>query len=158
MIYLDTNIFYNAYCPVEDAEISDWILNQLSTTNKGITSEWTIVEFFRALKKQVNLGTIEEQDAELIVDYFLSEIGEMNQKNELILVPVSKQLIMSTRKEIFNNNLYGADALHLITAMSKSVKAFITYDSDFKGNLKNIPLLNPNDPEFKQKYVQFIRA
>ena len=72
MFYIDTNVFYNAYCPVDDAETSDWFLNQLSTTNKGITSEWTNTEFFRALKKQVNLRTIEEQDAELIVDYFLT--------------------------------------------------------------------------------------
>ena len=82
----------------------------------------------------------------------------MIQKCELTLVPISKQLIMSTRKEIFRSNLYGADALHLVTAISKSAKAFITYDTDFKGNLRDIPILHPNDPEFRKKFGKFTQG
>ncbi len=78
----------------------------------------------------------------------------MSQKNELILVPISKSLVMDTRKEIFERNLYGSDALHVVTAINNSAKAFITYDSDFKGNLGNIPLLYPTDPKFRRKYEE----
>jgi len=51
-IYIDTNVFYNAYCPNEERFAADWLLKQLIPEFPGITSEWTIAEMFRALKKQ----------------------------------------------------------------------------------------------------------
>ena len=76
-VYLDTNVFYNAYCPVENNAIADWVLSRLTPNLQGVTCEWTILEMFRALKKQVNLENIEEKAAKLALDFFLSELGEM---------------------------------------------------------------------------------
>ena len=148
-IYLDTNVFYHAYCPVEDCEVADWILTQLSSDLQGVTSEWTLIEIFRALKKQVNLEKISEKDAKLAVDFFLTEIGEMSQKQTIHVVPITRQAIMASRYQIFQKNLYAADALHSVIAISRNVKAFITFDSDFKGDLNTIRLLNPREESFK---------
>lgn len=147
-IYIDTNVFYNAYCPIEDRFASDWLLKQISSEFPGITSEWTIAEMFRAFKKQVNLERIEEHVARIAVDLFLSEIGEYSQKNKLILIPPKFSLIMASRPLIFNQNLYAADAIHAITATKMKVDAFITFDSDF-AKLVNIPILNPAHDDFQ---------
>ncbi len=147
-IYLDTNIFYNAYSPIEDRFTADWLLNQLSSDFPGVTSEWTIVEMFRALKKQVNLNKIENNDAQVVIDLFLSDIGEDTQKKKLFIIPVKKSYIMAARPFIFNENLYAADAVHTITALQAKVDAFITYDGDFK-KLKKIPIINPKKDDFK---------
>ena len=147
-IYIDTNVFYNAYCPIEDRIASDWLLKQISSEFPGITSEWTIAEMFRAFKKQVNLERIEEHVARIAVDLFLSEIGEYSQKNKLILIPPKFSLIMASRPLIFNQNLYAADAIHAITATQMKVDAFITFDSDF-AKLENIPILNPAHDDFQ---------
>ncbi len=97
-LYLDTNVFYHAYCPIEDQERADRLLKQLSKEFQGVTCEWMIIEMFRALKKQANLGTIEEKDAKLVVKFFLSEIGEMSQKKKIILVPVTLAALMAAKK------------------------------------------------------------
>ncbi|MFX1286058.1 MAG: type II toxin-antitoxin system VapC family toxin [Promethearchaeota archaeon] len=153
-VYLDTNIFYNAYCPVENNALADWLLNQLTPNFQGITCEWTILEMFRALKKQANLGKIEEKAAKLALDFFLSELGEMVEEKVLKIIPVTRSAIMASRKQIFDHNLYAADALHAAIALASQVKSFITFDSDFRGNLEIIPILNPVDPEFKEKIIK----
>ena len=155
-IYIDANVFYNAYCPIEDRITADWLLKQISTEFPGITSEWTIAEIFRAFKKQVNLDRIEAYDAEIAIDLFLSEIGENSQKNKLILIPAKYSLIMASRPLIFTQNLYAADAIHAITAIQTKVDAFITYDSDF-AELKNIPILNPSQENF-QNSISLIKT
>ena len=151
-VYLDTNIFYNAYCPVESNALADWVLNQLTPKLQGITCEWTILEMFRALKKQVNLGTIGEQAAKVALDFFLSELGELSEEKKLKIVPVTRSAIMASRKQIFEQNLYAADALHATTALASQTQLFITFDSDFRGNLESIPILNPADSDFKDKF------
>ena len=155
-IYLDTNIFYNAYCPVENNEVADWILSQLDLQNQGITSEWTILEMFRALKKQVNLKTIAEKDAKTVIDFFLSEMGEMSDTDHLQILPITRSMIISSRKHIFTHNLYAADALHTTVAISAQVDCFLTFDGDFKLDLGNIKILNPVDPEFKAKFKRYL--
>ncbi len=152
-IYIDTNVFYNAYCPIKERFTADWLLKQISSEFPGITSEWTIAEIFRAFKKQVNLERIEEHDAEITVNLFLSEIGEYSQKNKLILIPAKYSLIMASRPMIFTQNLYAADAIHAITAIQMKVDAFITYDSHF-AKLKNIPILNPSVDNFQNSITQ----
>ena len=153
-IYLDTNVFYLAYCPIEDCDVADWILTQLTSEFQGVTSEWTLIELFRALKKQVNLGKILEKDAKLTIDFFLTEIGEMSQKQTIQLVPITRQAIMTSRRQIFQKNLYVADALHAVIAIIMNVKAFITFDGDFKGDLNTVRLLNPSEKSFKNTLLE----
>ncbi|MHA1293024.1 MAG: type II toxin-antitoxin system VapC family toxin [Promethearchaeota archaeon] len=149
-IYLDTNVFYTAYCPIEDRIIADWLLSQLSPKFQGVTSEWTIAEIFRAFKKQVNLERIDDKDAQVAIDLFLSEIGECSQKGTLILAPVKMAYIMNARSMIFKRNLYAADAIHAVTAKKMNVDAFITFDKDFR-KFKSIPVLNPSADDFKER-------
>ncbi|WP_287588073.1 type II toxin-antitoxin system VapC family toxin [Candidatus Borrarchaeum sp.] len=153
-IYLDSNVFYNAYCPVENQKHADWLLNQLTENFYGVTCEWTILEMFRALKKQSNLGTISEKDANITLDFFLSDIGEMNQKKILTLVPVTKTAIMASRNQIFNRNLYAAEALHAVIAINSNADIFVTYDSDFRGILGTIPVINPDHESFTEKILE----
>ena len=153
--YLDTNIFYHAYCPVENGAIIDWLFENLSPKFQGITSEWAIIEMFRALKKQANLGIIEEKDANLALDFFLVEIGQMVQDEKIILKPVSFKSIILARELIFTYNLYAADAIHGTTAIQSNVNAFISTDSDFKYDLGSIPIINPLETNFKEKIKNF---
>ena len=146
-VYLDTNIFYNAYCPVENNALADWLLNQLTPKFQGITCEWTILEMFRALKKQVNLGKIEEKDAKIALDFFISELGEMTEEKVLKIIPVTRSAIMASRKQIFDHNLYAADALHTVTAQASQVKMF-------RGKLELIPIINPLEPDFKERIIE----
>ncbi|MGC9778422.1 MAG: type II toxin-antitoxin system VapC family toxin [Candidatus Heimdallarchaeota archaeon] len=155
-LYLDTNVFYHAYCPAENSSVVDWLFNELRPKFQAITSEWCLIEIFRAFKKQVNLGSIDEKDAQIALDYFLSDVGEMTKQKLLKLVPVTNALIVASRDVIFKYNLYAADALHSITALKSSVKAFITFDSDFKTNLGPIPILNPSLHDFKAKINDLI--
>lgn len=148
-VYLDTNVFYNAYCPVENNEISDWILSQLNPNIQGITSEWTLLEMFRALKKQVNLRKIEENDAKTALDFFLSDLGGMVDTKVIKIIPITRAMIIRSRKHIFEYNLYAADALHATVAILSQVNYFLTFDRDFKVNLETIPILNPKDPKLK---------
>lgn len=154
-IYLDTNVFYNAYCPIEDRFAADWILKQISREFPAITSEWTIAEMFRAFKKQANLDRLEDKDAQIALDLFLSEIGEYSQKQKLILIPVKMANIMVSRTFIFTKNIYAADAIHAVTAIEQKAEAFITFDSHFI-KLREIPILNPSDDDFQKRIEQLI--
>ncbi|NHJ85802.1 MAG: type II toxin-antitoxin system VapC family toxin [Asgard group archaeon] len=153
-LYLDTNVFYNAYCPIEDASLVDWLFDQLHPDFPAITSEWCLIEIFRAFKKQMNLGAITKKDAEIALDYFLSDIGEMVKNKTLLLVPVTQALIIASRDLIFTCNLYAADALHATTALKLESRAFITFDSDFNVPLGNIPILNPSITNFKSEIAK----
>lgn len=153
-VYIDTNVFYNAFCPVENDKLADWLLNQLNPNLQGVSSEWTILEMFRALKKQVNLKKIEVKDAKVTLDFFLSEIGEMTQTRSLQLVPVSRITIILSRNQIFENNLYAADALHATVAIQEGVNNFITFDRDFPGKLDLIPIINPLEEGFQKKILK----
>ena len=157
-VYLDTNIFYNAYCPVENNILADWLLDQLTPRLQGVTCEWTILEMFRALKKQVNLEKIEEKAAKIALDFFLSELGEMTEEKKLKIIPVTRSAIMASRKQIFDYNLYAADALHATIALASQAELFITFDNDFRGYLETIPILNPIDPKFKEKVITLHEA
>ncbi len=153
--YLDTNIFYHAYCPTEANEDVDWLLEQLNPSFQGITSEWTIAEMFRAMKKQVNLDIIEETDAQLVIDFFLTELGEMIANQQLQVMPVTMEVIMMARKFIFSMNLYAADAVHLATAIKNETRCFITLDGDFPVR-SDILLLNPMNGSFRSQFVQLM--
>ena len=155
VVYLDTNIFYNAYCPVEDSAMADWILEQLTATSPGITCEWTLAEIFRAFKKQVNLGVIEEEQAQNALDYLIADLEELVQTKTLRLIPVTYGVIMATRTMIFTKNLYAADAVHAIIALNANAESFITYDKDFKGDLGGIPILNPGTDNFQESFLQY---
>ncbi len=152
-IYLDTNVFYSAYCPIDDRFVADWLLNQTSSKFPAITSEWTIAEMFRGLKKQVNLDRIEEADAQVALNLFLSDIWKYVHEKRLFLIPVKISFIMAARPFIFDRNLYAADAIHAVTAIQTNAEAFITFDSDFK-KFKEIPVLYPKEAKFKDKFNQ----
>lgn len=157
-VYLDTNIFYNAYCPVENNILADWLLDQLAPRFQGVTCEWTILEMFRALKKQINLEKIDEKAGKIALDFFLSELGEMSAEKQIKIIPVTRSAIMASREQIFNHNLYAADALHATIALASHVEFFITFDKDFRGNLETIPILNPIDPKFKEKVISLLEV
>jgi predicted nucleic acid-binding protein len=156
--YLDTNVFYHRFCPVDQAEITDWIFNQLTPENPGISSQWIIPEMFRALKKQVNLSKIDENDAQIAIDFFLSEIGLLSKKRILVLYPVEIQYLFATRDIIFKQNLYAADAVHIITAQFTNATSFITFDTDFSLKLNSIPILNPSSVTFKQEFTKIMNS
>jgi predicted nucleic acid-binding protein len=153
--YLDTNVYYHRFCPVEHADIADWIFEQFTPEKPGISSQWIIPEMFRALKKQVNLGKINEDDAQIALDFFLSEIGLLAKNKKLVFYSIEMQYLFATRDIIFNQNLYAADALHIITAQITNAFCYITFDSDFKQKFNSIPILNPPSPSFKHEFSQF---
>ncbi|MHA2250512.1 MAG: hypothetical protein ACXAD7_09120 [Candidatus Kariarchaeaceae archaeon] len=95
------------------------------------------------------MGTIETQEASLALDFFLAEIGENIQKKKIILKPIMRDNLISSRKLIFEQNLYAADALHANHAIVSGVLGFVTFDVDFKVNLNSIPILNPIDTSYK---------
>ncbi|MBD3192561.1 MAG: hypothetical protein GF308_18115 [Candidatus Heimdallarchaeota archaeon] len=82
-----------AYCPIEVAFFVDWLFSQLHLDFPAITSEWALIEMFRAFKKQVNLETIAEKDADIALDYFLSDVGEMVKNKIVNLILVTQGLI-----------------------------------------------------------------
>ncbi len=158
MIYLDTPIFYHAYCPFEDSKASDWILDELVADYSGIASEWVIIEMARAMKKQVNLNSLLEDAAATTLDFFLSEIFDMEKGGQLSLIPVSLADIIGARTHIFSSNLYGADALHWEVALKAQVKAFITFDSHFEeiSKKQGLYLGDPRDSNFQEKILQHL--
>lgn len=152
-IYLDTNVFYNAYSPVEESEICDWILEQLDTDFVGVTSEWTIIEMFRALKKQVNLEVIDEEEASIALTYFLAELGEFERNGKLITLPVTRKSIMGSRKLIFEKNIYSADALHLFQAIDNGVNCFLTFDNTLRSRITELSVINPMLENFREQII-----
>jgi predicted nucleic acid-binding protein len=151
VFYIDTSVFYHAYSPIEHAELADWVLDRISPSMPACTSEWTIVEMFRAFKKQVNLKKLVEEDAQKIIDHFLAEIHEWQQIKALFLIPVEFSNIIEARDIIFGNNLYAADAIHFLSAIKMKATAFLTFDKDFHADLKGIAIINQNTKDFQEK-------
>ena len=81
-----------------------------------------------------------------------AELGEMNESERIKILPISRSMIINSRKHVFDYNLYAADALHSTVAVLSQVNFFITFDGDFKVNLGDIPILNPNDPNFRELF------
>lgn len=155
MIYLDTSVFYHAYCPFEDSKSSDWILDELLVQYHGITSEWTIIEMFRALKKQVNLVRLTEDAATTTLDFFLSEIFDIAKRSQLELIPASLADIIAARAHIFSSNLSGADSLHWQVALASRAKVFVSFDSHFEDISKEHGLLlgDPKNAGLQEKLI-----
>ena len=147
-LYLDTNVFYNAYSPVEEQQDAELVFSELEARFYAITSEWTLSEMFRAFKKQVNLGALTDGDAETALDFVVADIGEMVQRRILKLIPITRKQILSTREIIFSQNLYSADALHAIVAAEAKADVFVTFDSDFEKKMIEMPVINPTSDHF----------
>lgn len=141
-MYLDTSVFFNAYFPTDESDKAEDILNLLSPSLQGITSEWMIVEMFRVINKQKNLENIDEELAQTISAFFLADIEQLQVENKLRLLPVQKSYIMQTERLIATYNLYAADAVHLATAMHASSQFFISFDSDFN-RISELKVINP---------------
>ena len=67
------------------------------------------------------------------------------------LIPVKIAFLMETREQIFSKNLYAADALHAITSVATQCVAFLTFDSDFKGDIQEIPIIKSLGEIFDKK-------
>ena len=65
------------------------------------------------------------------------------------IIPITRELIISSRQLIFKYNLYAADALHPMTTLKNQVSAFITFDSDFNAVNDHIPVINPKNSNIK---------
>lgn len=158
-LYFDTNVFYNAYVPTEKAnEIADWLFEQMTEQFPIKTSEWSIIEFFRALKKQENLNNLSSEDVNLISDFFIGDIVRMQQEKILHLIPVTIKLIIRSKRYIFSHNLYASDALHITTAIMNTVSAFVSFDADFNTMSNEIQILNPYASNFKARISKMKRS
>ena len=72
------------------------------------------------------------------------------------LIPVKIAFLMETREQIFSKNLYAADALYAITSVVTQCVAFLTFDSDFKGDIQEIPIINLQE-NFRQKITSLLQ-
>lgn len=105
--YLDTNIFYYRYCPIENSKCIDPIFEEIrqshlqKRTFQLISNEIILSEMFRALKKQVNLEVIDLDVAEVALDFFIADIEELIHDGDLVLMLSSKTYLMKTQKLIF---------------------------------------------------------
>lgn len=147
-LYFDTNLFYYRYCPSENSEIVDSILNQLTSDDIVLTCEIMIAEMFRAFKKQTNLGVIEKSDMEMAINFLLSDIKKLEQENKIQLIPVTMNTIMKSKDFITEQNLYAVDAIHAATAVIHQCDEFLTFDGDFKNIHIGIPIIHPEEKIF----------
>ena len=138
---------------LDESEICDWILEQLDSNFVGITSEWTIIEMFRAFKKQVNLGVIDEYEASTALTYFLAELGDYERNGKLITLPVTRKAIFGGKKLIFEKNIYSADALHLYQAIDNEVSCFLTFDNTLLSRITELNMINPLLENFKELII-----
>lgn len=81
-LYFDTNLFYYRYCPSENSEMIDNIVDRLTSDDIIVTCEIMIAEMFRAFKKQANLDVIEKSDMEMAVNFFLSDIKKLEREKK----------------------------------------------------------------------------
>ena len=52
-IYIDTNVFYNAYCPIEDRFAADWLLKQMDPEFPGINLNGQLQKCLELLKSKL---------------------------------------------------------------------------------------------------------
>lgn len=156
-IYLDATVFYQTYAPHENSRTEDWIMDDLIPEFGGLTSQWTLLEVARALKKQVNLELLLESDARKLMDVLLVDMLEMQSADILLLEPISLADIINSRQLIDELNLYAADALHYHTARSRKATVLVSHDAHLlRHSTQQLPILCPKTTNFETEITRLL--
>jgi len=134
MNYVDTSAFVKYYSKeeyergfvkvkklMEDAKAGNEIL---------ISSYFIVGESISAFDKWVRYKLITEEELGKAIKRFLADVKEMNDKETLILEPLTSSVITLCTELIVKHHISINDAIHLYTALSNKtqIKQFISSD------------------------------
>ena len=129
----------------------NWLFDQFTQKFPALTSDWTKLELFRAVKKQINLGAIPKDAFDKICEFIITDLRQLEAKKEVVFLRITRKQILLCANWIGKHNLYSADSLHFVQANEANAKYFVTFDRNFRGVDDSIPILNPQNDQFKAK-------
>jgi len=124
-VYLDTSAIVKRYVIEEGSSRVDALYREAHTGNIKIGfSVWNIGEVAVVLDKYEKRGVI--GDAREVFARFIGEMRLLTRLNQLSLVSLKYDVLISAIGYVFKHGIYIADAVQLASA--RGFDAFLTYD------------------------------
>jgi len=124
-VYLDTSAIVKRYVVEEGSANVDALYREAYRGRLKVGfSVWNIGEVAVVLDKYERRGVL--RDAKAVFEKFIGETRLLLRLNQLKLVPLSHNLLISAVGYVFKHGIYIADAVQLASA--RGFDAFLTYD------------------------------
>lgn len=124
-VYLDTSAIVKRYVTQEESNYIDEIYDRAYSGKLKIGFPiWNIGEVATILSKYEKKGIL--KDCKEVFEIFLGETRLLTKLEQLIIIPLSLEIIIKATSYIFKHKIYIADAIQLASAIE--FDGFITYD------------------------------
>ena len=116
--YLDTSAYLKEFSHETGSKTISRIF---SACERGevviVTSQWTLSESIAAVDRKCRRGEINPDERDTVIATILDKTVELVRKDNLVLVPVTSQLVQASWRVILERHLSADDSIHLLSAL-----------------------------------------
>ena len=128
-VYLDTSAYLKEFSQETGSETISRIF---SACERGkvvvVTSQWTLSESIAAVDRKCRRGEINPDERDTVIATILDKTMELVKKDNLVLVPVTSQLVQASWRVILERHVSADDSLHLLSALVTLSEIFVAAD------------------------------
>ena len=127
--YLDTSAYLKEFSQETGSETISRIF---AACERGevviVTSQWTLSESIAALDRKSRRGEVNPDERDTVIATILNKTMELVKKDNLVLVPVTSQLVQASWRVILERHVSADDSIHLLSALVTLSEIFVAAD------------------------------
>lgn len=149
-VFIETSALFRAYTKESGSAVMDEIFSQMEDRRiTGLLSYLSIPEILRGIIKRKNLGELDEDEAQKVIDSILFDLNTRILNNELQVLGVKDEYLAEVNQLIRRSNFFVIDAIQLITASHAAPVLFLHADTHFsssivKGLVRSVDIRKPD--------------
>lgn len=139
--------------------VMDEIFSQMEACRiTGLLSQLSIPEILRGIIKRKNLGELDEDEAQKIIDSILFDLNTRILNDELQILGFKTEYLPEVNQLIRRSNFFVIDAIQLITASHAAPVLFLHADNHFSSSLAEgmVRSVDVRKPDAITKVTQII--
>ena len=131
-VFIKASALFRAYTHEPGSAVMDEIFSQMEAHRiNGLLSHLSIPEILRGIIKRKNLGELDEDEAQKIIDSILFDLNTRIMNDELQILGLKDEYLPEVNQLIRRSNFFVIDAIQLITAYHAAPALFLHADSHF---------------------------
>ncbi|WP_456330294.1 type II toxin-antitoxin system VapC family toxin [Archaeoglobus sp.] len=128
-VYLDTSAYLKEFSQEKGSKTISRIF---SACERGevviVTSQWTLSESIAAVDRKCRRGEINPDERDTVIATILNKTMELVRNDNLVLVPVTSQLVQASWRVILERHVSADDSIHLVSALVTLSEIFVAAD------------------------------
>lgn len=135
-VYIEASALFRAYTQEPGSAVMDEVFSLMETRRiTGLLSHLSIPEILRGIIKRKNLGELDEDEAQKIIDSILFDLNTRILNDELQILGLKDEYLPEVNQLIRRSNFFVIDAIQLITANHAAPVMFLHADSHFSSSI-----------------------